>query len=67
MAVPEPLNPVTSDVSPDSFRLSWTHTAHDVLLYKLAWVPLDGGDSQEVSYNTKSELWSNCSMTARVQ
>ncbi|XP_041941676.1 collagen alpha-1(XIV) chain isoform X3 [Alosa sapidissima] len=48
LEVPEPLDPVTSDVTPDSFRVSWTHPAQDVLLYKLAWVPLDGGDSMEV-------------------
>ncbi|XP_031429590.1 collagen alpha-1(XIV) chain isoform X2 [Clupea harengus] len=67
LAVPEPLNPVTSDVSPDSFRLSWTHTAHDVLLYKLAWVPLDGGDSQEVVVPGDADTFLLTDLTERTE
>uniref|UniRef100_A0A671TQ80 Collagen type XIV alpha 1 chain n=1 Tax=Sparus aurata TaxID=8175 RepID=A0A671TQ80_SPAAU len=38
-----------SDISTDSFRVSWQHAASDVVLYRLTWTPTDGGDSEEVS------------------
>ncbi len=46
--VPDPLDLSSSDVSTDSFRVSWQHPASDVVLYRLTWTPTDGGDSEEV-------------------
>uniref|UniRef100_A0A4W6BTA5 Collagen type XIV alpha 1 chain n=1 Tax=Lates calcarifer TaxID=8187 RepID=A0A4W6BTA5_LATCA len=46
--VPDPLDLRSSDVSTDSFRVSWQHAASDVVLYRLTWTPTDGGDSEEV-------------------
>uniref|UniRef100_A0A671TLS0 Collagen type XIV alpha 1 chain n=1 Tax=Sparus aurata TaxID=8175 RepID=A0A671TLS0_SPAAU len=47
--VPDPLDIKSSDISTDSFRVSWQHAASDVVLYRLTWTPTDGGDSEEVS------------------
>uniref|UniRef100_A0A8C4IQV2 Collagen alpha-1(XIV) chain n=1 Tax=Dicentrarchus labrax TaxID=13489 RepID=A0A8C4IQV2_DICLA len=49
--VPDPLDLRSSDVSTDSFRVSWQHPASDVVLYRLIWTPTDGGDSEEVLVN----------------
>ncbi|XP_068188958.1 collagen alpha-1(XIV) chain-like isoform X2 [Antennarius striatus] len=46
--VPDPLDLRTSDVSTDSFRVSWRHPASDVVLYRLTWTPTDWGDGEEV-------------------
>ncbi|MED6278607.1 hypothetical protein CHARACLAT_025645, partial [Characodon lateralis] len=46
--VPDPLDLRSSDVSSDSFRVSWQHPTSDVVLYRLIWTPTDGGDSEEV-------------------
>lgn len=46
--VPDPLALKSSDVAPDSFRVSWKQPATDVVLYRLTWTPTDGGDSEEV-------------------
>uniref|UniRef100_A0A671TPR1 Collagen type XIV alpha 1 chain n=1 Tax=Sparus aurata TaxID=8175 RepID=A0A671TPR1_SPAAU len=46
--VPDPLDIKSSDISTDSFRVSWQHAASDVVLYRLTWTPTDGGDSEEV-------------------
>ncbi|XP_036948671.1 collagen alpha-1(XIV) chain isoform X7 [Acanthopagrus latus] len=46
--VPDPLDLKSSDISTDSFRVSWQHAASDVVLYRLTWTPTDGGDSEEV-------------------
>lgn len=46
--VPEPLDFRSSDVTTDSFRVSWEHPANDVVLYRLIWSPTDGGDSEDV-------------------
>uniref|UniRef100_A0A8C7VPG1 Collagen, type XIV, alpha 1b n=1 Tax=Oncorhynchus mykiss TaxID=8022 RepID=A0A8C7VPG1_ONCMY len=46
--VPEPLNLKTSEVSTESFRVSWEHSAQDVVLYRLTWTPTRGGDTKEV-------------------
>lgn len=46
--VPDPLDLRSSDVSTDSFRVSWKHSASDVVLYRLTWTSTDGGDSDEV-------------------
>ena len=47
-SVPDPLDMKSSDISTDSFRVSWQHAAPDVVLYRLTWTPTDGGDSKEV-------------------
>lgn len=47
--VPGPLNLLSSDVSVDSFQVSWDHSASDILLYRLSWAPFSGGDTKEVS------------------
>lgn len=46
--VPEPLDFRSSDVTTDSFRVSWEHPASDVVLYRLIWSPTDGGDPEDV-------------------
>ncbi|XP_029359212.1 collagen alpha-1(XIV) chain-like isoform X2 [Echeneis naucrates] len=46
--VPGPLNLRSSDVSTDSFEVSWDHSANDIILYRLSWAPLTGGDTKEV-------------------
>ncbi|XP_063073614.1 collagen alpha-1(XIV) chain, partial [Engraulis encrasicolus] len=67
LAVPEPLNPVTSDVTEDSFRLSWSHPAADVLLYKLAWAALDEEDSQEVVVPGDTDTYLLTGLTERTE
>lgn len=47
--VPGPLNLRSSDVSTDSFQVSWDHSANDIVQYKLFWTPIIGGDTKEVS------------------
>ncbi|CDQ70138.1 unnamed protein product [Oncorhynchus mykiss] len=49
--VPEPLNLKTSEVSTESFRVSWEHSAQDVVLYRLTWTPTRGGDTKEMLVN----------------
>ncbi|KAJ8353811.1 hypothetical protein SKAU_G00213780 [Synaphobranchus kaupii] len=49
--VPEPLDLRTSEVSPDSFRVSWEHPADDIVLYKLTWMSVSGGDAEETVLN----------------
>ncbi|KAE8282557.1 Collagen alpha-1(XIV) chain Undulin Precursor [Larimichthys crocea] len=49
--VPDPLDLTSSDVSTNSFRVSWQHPASDVVMYRLIWTPTDGGDSEEVLVN----------------
>lgn len=51
--VPGPLNLRSSDVGADSFKVSWDHSAEDVVLYRLSWAPFAGGNTKQVS---KSEL-----------
>ncbi|XP_039972835.1 collagen alpha-1(XIV) chain isoform X2 [Xiphias gladius] len=46
--VPGPLNLRSSDVSTDSFEVSWDHSASDIVLYRLSWAPFTGGDTNEV-------------------
>ncbi|XP_035987117.1 collagen alpha-1(XIV) chain isoform X1 [Fundulus heteroclitus] len=46
--VPGPLNLRSSDVNTDSFKVSWDHSAADIVLYRLSWVPFSGGDVKEV-------------------
>ncbi|XP_071377879.1 collagen alpha-1(XIV) chain-like, partial [Centroberyx affinis] len=49
--VPDPLGLKSSDISTDSFRVSWQHAASDVVLYRLTWTPSEGGDSKESLVN----------------
>ncbi|KAF1382087.1 hypothetical protein PFLUV_G00160800, partial [Perca fluviatilis] len=49
--VPDPPDLKSSDISTDSFRVSWKHPASDVVMYRLTWTPTDGGDSEEVLVN----------------
>ncbi|XP_024122784.1 collagen alpha-1(XIV) chain isoform X3 [Oryzias melastigma] len=46
--VPGPLNLRSSDVHADSFKVSWDHSANDIVLYRLSWAPITGGDTKEV-------------------
>ncbi|XP_061675053.1 collagen alpha-1(XIV) chain isoform X5 [Syngnathoides biaculeatus] len=46
--VPGPLHLRSSDVSPDSFRVSWDHSADDIVVYRVSWAPLAGGDAKQV-------------------
>ncbi|XP_061572452.1 collagen alpha-1(XIV) chain [Cololabis saira] len=46
--VPGPLNLRSSDVSTNSFQVSWDHSANDIVLYRLSWAPFTGGDTKEV-------------------
>uniref|UniRef100_A0A3Q2VI40 Collagen, type XIV, alpha 1a n=1 Tax=Haplochromis burtoni TaxID=8153 RepID=A0A3Q2VI40_HAPBU len=46
--VPGPLNLHSSEVSTDSFKVSWDHSASDIILYRLSWTPFDGGNTKEV-------------------
>ncbi|XP_040901269.1 collagen alpha-1(XIV) chain [Toxotes jaculatrix] len=46
--VPGPLNLRSSDVSTNSFAVSWDHSASDIVLYRLSWAPFTGGDTKEV-------------------
>ncbi|KAG7235269.1 hypothetical protein INR49_002875 [Caranx melampygus] len=46
--VPGPLNLRSSDVTTDSFEVSWDHSANDIVLYRLSWAPFTGGDTKEV-------------------
>ncbi|XP_053302365.1 collagen alpha-1(XIV) chain [Pleuronectes platessa] len=49
--VPDPLDMKITDISTDSFKVSWQHPASDVVLYRLIWTPTDGGDGQEALVN----------------
>ncbi|KAG7256288.1 hypothetical protein CRUP_033452 [Coryphaenoides rupestris] len=49
--VPGPLNLRAGDVSADSLRVSWDHSADDVVLYKLSWAPFIGGGAEDVMLN----------------
>uniref|UniRef100_A0A669BEZ2 Collagen type XIV alpha 1 chain n=1 Tax=Oreochromis niloticus TaxID=8128 RepID=A0A669BEZ2_ORENI len=49
--VPDPVDLRSSDISTDSFRVSWGHPASDVVLYRLTWTPTDGDESNEVLVN----------------
>ncbi|CAG6015807.1 unnamed protein product [Menidia menidia] len=46
--VPGPLNLHSTDVNADSFRVSWDHSANDIVLYRLSWAQLTGGNTKEV-------------------
>ncbi|XP_029958698.1 collagen alpha-1(XIV) chain [Salarias fasciatus] len=46
--VPGPLNLRSSDVHTDNFKVSWDHSADDIVLYRLSWAPFTGGDTKEV-------------------
>ncbi|MEQ2295602.1 hypothetical protein AMECASPLE_016080, partial [Ameca splendens] len=46
--VPGPLNLRSSEVSTDSFKVSWDHSATDIVLYRLSWEPFSGGDTNEI-------------------
>ncbi|XP_056154027.1 LOW QUALITY PROTEIN: collagen alpha-1(XIV) chain [Lampris incognitus] len=49
--VPEPLDLKSSDVSTESFQVSWQQAASDVVLYRLTWTPTQGGDTKEALLN----------------
>ncbi|XP_028280437.1 collagen alpha-1(XIV) chain [Parambassis ranga] len=46
--VPGPLNLRSTDVSTDSFMVSWDHSANDIALYRLSWATFSGGNTKEV-------------------
>lgn len=55
---PSPVSVRSSEVTTDSFKVSWQHAASDISLYKLSWTPANGGETREVvqphtaTYNT---------------
>ncbi|XP_043922855.1 collagen alpha-1(XIV) chain isoform X2 [Protopterus annectens] len=49
--VPSPLKLQVSDVTENSFRVSWQHAANDIALYKLLWIARSGGKEKEVVLN----------------
>ncbi|XP_069777040.1 collagen alpha-1(XIV) chain isoform X2 [Narcine bancroftii] len=49
--VPKPLSLKISDVSEDKFRVSWTHAAEDVTLYRLACTSLSGEEAKEFVFS----------------
>ncbi|XP_037128809.1 collagen alpha-1(XIV) chain [Syngnathus acus] len=46
--VPGPLHLRSSDVSSDGFQVNWDHSADDIIVYRLSWAPLAGGNTKEV-------------------
>lgn len=54
--VPDPLDLRSSDITTESFRVSWRHPATDVILYRITWTPTDGGDSKDVCSRALLEL-----------
>ncbi|XP_028983776.1 collagen alpha-1(XIV) chain isoform X2 [Betta splendens] len=46
--VPGPLNLHASDVGTDGFGVGWDHSAGDIVLYRLSWATVTGGDTKEV-------------------
>lgn len=48
--MPSPFGMMTNEVTSESFRVSWSPPARDVVLYRLSWSPSEGGDTKEVSY-----------------
>ncbi|XP_023683819.1 collagen alpha-1(XIV) chain-like isoform X2 [Paramormyrops kingsleyae] len=57
--VPAPSGLRTSDVTTDSFRVSWKATASDVLLYKLSWWPHDESLKEERIVNGMTAVLTN--------
>ncbi|XP_069549336.1 collagen alpha-1(XIV) chain [Brachyistius frenatus] len=49
--VPGPLDLRSTDVDTDSFKVSWDHSADDIVLYRLSWAPFTGGDTKEVVFS----------------
>ncbi|GAA6086399.1 collagen alpha-1(XIV) chain-like isoform X1, partial [Tachysurus ichikawai] len=47
-SVPVPVSVRSSDVTTDSFRVSWQHAGSDISLYRLTWKPVKGGDTREI-------------------
>lgn len=46
--VPAPVSVRSSEVTTNSFRVSWQHSASDISLYRLSWMPANGGETREV-------------------
>ncbi|KAG7470129.1 hypothetical protein MATL_G00136030 [Megalops atlanticus] len=55
--VPEPLDLRTSEVTTDSFQVSWQHPADDIVLYRLSWTPVSGGDTKETVLNGNTDAF----------
>nr|XP_055076682.1 collagen alpha-1(XIV) chain isoform X1 [Misgurnus anguillicaudatus] len=55
--VPLPVNLRSSDVSTDSFKVTWQHAASDVSVYRLIWRPAAGGETKEVLINDNSNWY----------
>ncbi|CAB1321334.1 unnamed protein product [Coregonus sp. 'balchen'] len=46
--VPGPVDLQASEVTTESFRVSWGHSVPGIVLYKLTWASYDGEDTKEV-------------------
>ncbi|KAM4706318.1 collagen alpha-1(XIV) chain isoform 1-T1 [Rhinophrynus dorsalis] len=49
--VPSPQSLEVRDITTHSFRAYWKVFAPDIVMYRLAWTPLSGGEAQEIVLN----------------
>ncbi|XP_053571296.1 collagen alpha-1(XIV) chain isoform X1 [Bombina bombina] len=51
LKVPNPQNLEVRDITTHSFRAFWKQFSSDIVMYRLSWVPLNGGSLQEIVLN----------------